>query len=322
MIEIKLNNRDGTEWDISELVTSLSLKTAHIGKAGTLTLTFIKKALYQSSRFKYENGDVIRVRKDGVNLFYGYIFSISGGRDEIVSLTAYDQIRYLMNTDTYVFKNTTAADIVKRIANDFNLKLGKIADTKYQIPAMVEDGQKLLDIIDKAITLTFSNTGKDYCLYDDFGQLCLRDVDEQVTDIIVGEGSLMYDYSVSSSIDDDTYNKIKLYKDNKETGKREVYIAEDSINIMRWGLLQHYESIDEKMNPAQIEELLNNLAKLKNREQKSLKIEAIGDIRVRAGMRVRIHIPEYQVNQNLLVNECSHSIEGADHTMSLELKVI
>lgn len=322
MIDVKIHNHDGTEWDVSEIVSNISYKTSRIGKAGSLSLTLLKGAIYQNSGFDFSNGDVIRVRKDNHNVFHGYIFAVNGGRDEAVKITAYDQIRYLMNQETYVFTNITATEVIERIAKDFNIKTGTIANTGYRIPTMSEDGQKLLDIICKAITLTFSNTGRDYCLYDDFGLLCLRSVDDATLDIIIGDGSLMYDYSVKTSIDSDTYNKIKLYKDNKETGKREVYIAQDSVNMKRWGILQLYQSVDEKMNQAQIDELLNSLAFLKNRETKSLKVNAIGDIRVRAGMRVRILIKEYKIDQALLVDECAHNFDGEDHTMTLDLRVV
>lgn len=323
-LSVKLINRQGAstdaEWDISELVQSLSWKTSRIGKAGSLSFTLIRPV--QTEKFTYNNGDIVRVRINDANVFHGYIFSIDEGRDEAVKITAYDQVRYLMNTDTYVFKGVTASDVLKRIAKDFNLKLGKVADTGYKIPTMSEDGQKLLDIICKAITLTYSSTGRDYCLYDDFGSLCLRGVNDMQLNLIVGDESLMYDYQISRSIDSDTYNQIKLYKDNKKTGKREVYMAKDSVNIKRWGVLQLYQSVDEDMNQAQINQMLTNLAKLKNRETKSLKVSALGDIRIRAGMRVRIVISKYGVDQALLVDECSHDFDGAEHTMTLDLRVV
>lgn len=323
-ISVKLINRQGTstdaEWDISELVQNLSWKTSRIGKAGCLSLTMIRPI--QTEKFSYSNGDIVRVRMNDTNVFHGYIFSIDEGRDEAVKIAAYDQVRYLMNTDTYVFKGVTASEILKRIAKDFNLKLGMVVDTGYKIPTMSEDGQKLLDIICKAITLTYNNAGRDYCLYDDFGSLCLRGVNDMQLDLIVGDESLMYDYQISRSIDSDTYNQIKLYRDNEKTGKREVYMAKDSVNIKRWGVLQLYQSVDEDMNQAQINQMLTNLAKLKNRESKSLKVSAIGDIRVRAGMRVRILISKYGVDQALLVDECSHDFDGAEHTMTLDLRVV
>ncbi|URN94637.1 MAG: hypothetical protein NAG76_22940 [Candidatus Pristimantibacillus lignocellulolyticus] len=321
-LTIEIHNREGNKWDVSNIVEGLSWKTTRIGTAGTVSFTLVKGAIYQSKDFMYRNGDGVAVAVDNNKIFYGYIFSIDEGRDESVKITAYDQIRYLMNTDTYVFKGITATDVLKRIATDFNLKLGTVADTLYKIPVMSEDGQKLLDIICKAITLTFSNTGRDYCLYDDFGSLCLRNVDDDQLDLIIGDRSLMYDYNVQTSIDSQTYNQIKLYKDNKDTGKRDIYLSKDSVNIKRWGLLQLYQSIDEDSNEAQITELLDSLSTIHNRETKSLKVNAIGDIRIRAGMRVRIIISEYGVDQALLVDECSHNFDGADHTMSLDLRVV
>src|SRR5690606_6913229 len=178
-------------------------------------------------------------------------------------------------------------------------------------------------IIDKALVLTLWNTNRNYVFYDDAGALSLRNVESTLLDIIIGDGSLMYDYRTKVSIDNDTYNVVKLYKDNKETGKREVYVAQDSANIAKWGRLQLYQSVDEEMNAAQIQELLDQLITLKNRETKSLRIDAIGDIRVRAGWFVRILIEELGINQPFLVNECTHRFDGANHhTMSLDLKVV
>ncbi|MMZ62474.1 hypothetical protein D1872_246840 [compost metagenome] len=61
---------------------------------------------------------------------------------------------------------------------------------------------------------------------------------------------------------------------------------------------------------------------MKNRETKSLKVSALGDIRVRAGIRVRIVISEYGVDQALIVDECTHDFDGAAHTMTLDLRVV
>lgn len=322
MLEILLDNKNGNLWDISEIAYGLSWKTSRIGSPGRLEFSLIKRGIYQDKGFKYNNGDIVRVIKDGFNVFYGYIFSVDEGRSEEVRILCYDQMRYLLCNATYVFKNTTAADMVIKIANDFKLKLGRIDDTGYKIPAMMEDNKKLLDIICKALDYTLINAGKNYFLFDDFGALSIRKSDDMLLDFIVGDGSLMYDYSSKRSIDDDTYNRIKLYKDNKETGRREVYQAQDSANMAKWGILQLYQSVDENMNSAQINQLLNTLIAVKNRESKSLRIEAIGDIRVRAGCYIHIIIEEYGINQPFIVNECTHKFEGADHTMSLELKVI
>jgi hypothetical protein len=322
LLEILLDDKQGNVWDISSIVSEFTWKTSRIGKPGSVTFTLLKNGMFQDTSFHYNNGDIIRCRDNGQNVFFGYVFSVEESQDEDVKSLCYDQIRYLMASDTYVFTNVTASQVLQRIANDFNLKLGQIDDTGYRIPAMAEDGQKLLDIICKALTLTLNATGKNYFLFDDFGVLSLRDSNAMTLDFMLGDNSLMTGFDVKRSIDDDTYNRIKLYQDNKATGKREVYITQDSANIAKWGTLQLYQSVDENWNAGQINELLNQLAKLKNRESKTLKMDAIGDIRVRAGVRIHILIQEYGVDQALLVDECSHKFDGDEHTMSLELKVI
>ncbi|HWQ41082.1 MAG TPA: hypothetical protein VN456_03515 [Desulfosporosinus sp.] len=324
MLKILIDNKDGNVWDISSLVADVSWKTSRIGKAGSLNFTLIKNPLGQDQTFKYSNGDIVWVQRatDGAKVFYGYIFSVDGGRDEAVQISCYDQIRYLMANDTYIATNVTASEVVQKIAADFKLKLGQIDNTGYKIPKMAEDNQKLLDVICKALDLTLINSGRNYVLFDDFGTLSVRNVEDLLLDFIIGDSSLMTDYAMKTSIDSDTYNKIKLYKDNKDTGKREIYLAYDSVNMAKWGVLQLYQKADENMNAAQINELLTTLTTLKNRESKTLKVEAIGDLRVRAGSYLRIQIQEYGINQPFLVDECTHSFDGADHKMSLELKVI
>lgn len=317
MLEIMIDNKDGNVWDVSELVSDVTWKTSRIGKPASVDFTLIKDGIFQCN-----NGDVVRIRLDEQNVFYGYVFVVDDGKDEDVRILAYDQTRYLMVNDTYVFKNVTATEVVEQICGDFGLKFGTLEDTLYKIPAMVEDNKKLIDTICKALALTLISTGRIYVLYDDFGELTIRNVEDMKLDFIIGDDSLMYDYSQKRSIDSDTYNQIKVVQDNKTSGHRDVYILFDSANIAKWGRLQLYQIADENMNAAQINEQLKQLIESKNREQKTLKLDVIGDIRVRAGCYISIYIEGLSLNQYFLIDECSHKVSGADHTMSLELRVI
>jgi hypothetical protein len=86
--------------------------------------------------------------------------------------------------------------------------------------------------------------------------------------------------------------------------------------------LQYFDVVDEKMNAAQIKELLNTLIQLKNRERRSLKIDALGDLRIRAGCYIPVILNELGINQYFLVDECTHKWEGDEHTMQITLKVV
>ncbi|AFL99531.1 Phage late control gene D protein (GPD) [Desulfitobacterium dehalogenans ATCC 51507] len=322
MLTVFIDKKDGNVWNISQLVADVTWKTSRIGKAGSLSFTLIKNSPDQDQSFSYANGDIVYVQmKDGTKVFYGYIFSIDGGKDEAVKITCYDQLRYLMASDTYVLANVTASEVVKQIATDFKLKLGRIDDTEYRIPTMSEDNQKLMDIICKALDITLINSGKNYVFFDDFGTLTVRNIEDLKLDFIIGDNSLMTDYSHKVSIDEDTYNRIKLYRDNEDTGMRDTYITQHSGNMAKWGVLQLSQSVDEKMNDAQISEMIDTLIAIKNKETRILKIEAIGDIRVRAGRYVQIIIEEYGINQPFLVDECTHNFDGVNYTMTLDLRV-
>lgn len=315
-MEVIIDNRVGEVWDVSELVSELTWKTNRVGNAGSVEFTLVKDGV-----FSCNNGDVVQCYVDGRNVFYGYVFSVDRGKDDAFNITAYDQLRYLMANDTYVLENVTATQVIRQICGDFGLRVGELADTRHKL-SLVEDGKKLIDIILVALDRTLIATEKIYVLFDDFGAITLRDAEDMALDFVIGDRSMLHGWSHKSSIDSDTYNQIKLVRDNKDTGRRDVHMAQDSANIAKWGRLQLYQSVDEKMNAAQIDELLTRLIAIKNRETKTLKVDAIGDIRVRAGCYVPIQIEELGINQYFLVQNCSHKISGADHTMSLDLKVI
>jgi hypothetical protein len=115
---------------------------------------------------------------------------------------------------------------------------------------------------------------------------------------------------------------VKLVHDNKKTGKREVYIAQDSANIAKWGRMQEFKKVDENMQPAQIVDMLNRMIKFRNRETKSLSLDCLGQWKVRAGSFVLIYIEKLGIKEYFLVNECTHKWDSGVHTMSLELKVL
>jgi len=316
-LKILLDNRDGKVYDISDMVTSISWKTVRIGQPGSLDVSLVKH-----KDVRIDPGAVIRVRNGANKMFYGYVFTIGQGDGDEVSITAYDQIRYLLSKDTFVFANATATEIIRKVAGDFGLTVGNLTGTGYRIPTLVEDNQTGLDVICKALDLTLIATGNIYVFYDNFGSLTLTNAADMRVDVAIGDESLAYGFSYKRSIDDDTYNRIKLVQNNKQTGRRDVYVAQDSANIARWGRLQYFDVVDEKMNSAQINALLEQLLQLKNRERRSLKIDAIGDLRIRAGCYIPVILTDLGINQYFLVDECTHKWEGDEHTMQITLKVV
>lgn len=266
---------------------------------------------------KCTEGNAVAMYVGKTPFFYGYIFKKSRSEENIISITAYDQLRYLKNKDTYSYSGK-ASDFIKRVAGDFGINTGTIADTKYSIPPRIEDNSTLFDMFQNALDLTTANTGKIYTLYDKFGELTLSDKDTMITNVVIDKDTCKgLDYT--SSIDDDTYNKIKLTYDNEETGKREVYIAKDSSNINKWGVLQFYDTLQKGENgQAKVEQLL----KYYNRKTRNLTVKnTIGSTRVRGGSYIVavLSLGDIKVNNYMLVEKVVHKFAAGEHFMDLTL---
>ena len=264
-------------------------------------------------------GDAVSMKVNGANVFYGFIFKMKRTKDQIITVTAYDQLRYLKNKDTYVFEGKTASEIIQMIAKDFNLQTGIIENTEYKIPTRIEPNTTLFDMIQNALDLTLQNKRYMYVMYDDFGKITLKGLNNMWLNLLIDEETgENFDYT--SSIDDKTYNQVKLTYDNDEIGIREVYISKDSGHINEWGVLQHFDTLEEGENgQAKADALLY----LYNAKTRNLSIKnAFGDVRVRAGSMVVVmfDLGDVKVKNLMLVEKCKHEFKESEHFMDLTLR--
>lgn len=288
-------------------------ETSRKGSPGKLTFSVVKDQALQ-----FEEGNAVRFKKDGQNVFFGFVFTKKRSKDGLISVTAYDQLRYLKNKDTYVYTNKTASEFIKMVANDFRMNTGTIEETGFKIASRVEDNKTLFDMFQNALDLTMNNTKKIYILYDNNGKLTLRNLEKMKLDLLLDEETgENFDYT--SSIDSNTYNKIKLSYENEKKGKREIYIAQDSKNMNKWGVLQHFETIQEGTNgKAKADALLA----LYNRKTRSLSMnKAFGNIYVRGGnmLVVRLNLDDVKLMNYMIVENVKHTFNENEHFMDLQL---
>lgn len=303
---------NGKIYEISELVKSISYTDKLNDGCSKLEFSYIEDDL------NIQNGSVVRFRYDGANIFYGYVFKHGQNKAKEITATAYDQLRYCKAKDTIVVKNDTIDSLVRKMCNYFGLRAGSLASTGYKLPVSVQDDKTWLDIIYTAIDDTLTNTGRWYCLRDEFGAVAIRELQELQLDLVLGDESLAFDYEYEVSIDDNFYNQIKIVSDNEATGKRDVYITKDSSSIAKYGLLQYFEVLDKNYNPAQAKAKADALLQLYNREVETLELGCLGDIRVRAGTSFYGQIEDIVLNKRLIVRSVTHEFVPV-HTMSLEV---
>jgi hypothetical protein len=315
------DSKSGQAYDISELIMDAKWETTLIEQPGKLTFNYI-----DDNKVTINEGSPISFKVDGKGVFFGYVFKRGKNKDEKISVTAYDQMRYLKNKDTYVLANLTASQVFSKLCNDYKLTHRVVNSSPYIVLPKPYDSKTLFEIIQHGIDETLINTGNWFMIKDNFGTLEFISINSLKTDLFIGDESLLIDFNYESSIDDDSYNQVKLIKDNKETNKREVYIVKDSNTIKQWGLLQYFESMDENANEAQIKARAEMILKLKNRVTKKLKLECLGDLKVAAGSGVVLGISDLQkegivINQYFMVTSCTHTFQNDLHTMQLEVQV-
>lgn len=318
-VELLIGNESGTKVYQPAVQEGIEWSTERRSTPGKLVFKVLKDDILD-----FSEGSPVRLCVDGNKVFFGFVFKQQRAKDKIITVTAYDQLRYLKNKDTKVYENKTASQFIKMVSEDYQLNIGTLEDTGYVIPSRVEENTSLFEMFENALDLTLTNTGEMFILYDDFGKLTLKALPSMYVGVpgaylmIDEETGENFDYT--SSIDDNTYNKIKLTYDNEDAGYREVYIAQDTSNINRWGILQYFDTLQKGENgQAKADALLS----LYNKKTRNLKItNALGDNRVRAGSMVVINLDleDVKLKNFMLVEKVKHTYKEGEHWMDLTLR--
>lgn len=302
----------GKVHDLSNSVTNLKLSTSMYDQPGKLTFDVLDNTIYAS-------GGIVRLKVDGDGVFYGKIFTTEITEDTY-SVTCYDQLRYLKNKDTVPFKNKTADEIFIDVCKRMNLNYKVIDKSSHKLPTKLYDNKSYWEMVTDAIDNTLVSTDKKFFVRDNFGTLEFIDVAKQKTNLIVGSKSLLTSYTYKKDIDEDTFNRVKITRSNKEKGTVDSWIVENSDTEKKWGILQYTKSVDDKVNESQIKELAKLILKVKNREQKTINIDCIGHPMIKAGSGIKLEIDGI-IDTWAICNTVDHDFSDGIDMMSCELTI-
>ncbi|TQI69011.1 hypothetical protein [Clostridium sp. KNHs216] len=301
--------------DISEIAGAVKHETRWNDGPGKLTFEYpVAKA------GRYANGTVATFQHDGSNIFYGWLFNTKQSGKKY-SCTCYDQLRYFKGSNSLMRPVTTLSDWVNTVALDCGdrIRLGTIESTEVKLGKYLFDNKTRLDMVYQSIQDNLIANGYWYVFRDNFGALELRDVYNLRLPIVIGDGSLAKDFDYEKSIDDDTYNYVKVAKDDSEKGVRNVYVSQDSTSIAKWGKLMIYDKVSADLNDTQLASRANRLLSVKNRETEKLSIECMGDNRIFAGNSIRALISDAGIDKWAVVDACTHEFKKDSHSMKLDL---
>ena len=278
----------------------------------------------------FEEGDIVKFIVNGGVVFLGFVFEKQRDGNNNISVTCYDQMRYLKNKDCYVIGAMTATEFIKMVADDYGLKCGYMDDTVWKTPekpqTLFKDKslqEMICQLLDK--TAIYTPNHAFYHLYDDGGELRLASFETMKTDIYIDD-ECMEDVQYTTSIDKETYNYVKIVRtvpNGAESKLENTFIAKDQKHIDQWGRLQYLLIPNEKdVNAvAQAKAIMAH----KNKKSREIKLKnVIGDVRVRGGSLVYINrnFGDMIVNNYMMVTSVTHTFKTGFHGMDLDLRYV
>lgn len=285
----------------------------------SFTASVLKCTCVVDSNLLITEGNAVSFKYNGQKMFYGYVFEKSESDPYKITVTCYDQLRYFKNKTTYIYANKKYSEVLTALCTANSLNIGEIEDTEYIIESRIEECS-LFDILGNASDETLSKTAKTYVLYDDFGSICLKNIDNMFVPVMIDEESFG-SYNYTSSIDDDVYTKVTIAQDDDYTGKRELYIANNEEAQSAWGILEYYERYSG-MDSASLSEMASTmLSELSVKKNKLTISDCLGDYRVRGGssLMVSLTLNDRVINDFMLVENVEHKWSNGYHSMDLVL---
>ena len=145
-------------FDVSTLLHDVQYYTSLQGQPGKLTFTLEKDP---NGLLQLSMGSLVKFWNDGIQVFYGYVFTIDTDKDERLKVTAYDQMRYLQNHDYIFMSNMNLTELFKKICTQTELKYRIMGHAKEVDEVKLDphhfNDVSYFDMLQYAITRTNAN---------------------------------------------------------------------------------------------------------------------------------------------------------------------
>lgn len=332
-----------TYWDCRKLVTDITLTTDMNYTAGELDFTILEA----QDGFTPKNGDEVRFWWNKKKTFLGRIFDIKYTSDEKFEVKAYDNLRYLKNEDSLIFKASSLSQRFTQVCKLANVPHKIRTGSSEKLKPVVNDGKTYFDMLKASIKETHEHTSIPYFLACSYGTIELRKAPYVKNKIVIGDKSSLEAFTFEKSIDN-SYNVIRVVKSDEKSKKKVTKTAKvkksaaqaaaqkvantkltkatNSGNTLdRWGTLSKVISVSgKKYNLARMKQKAANNLKIYNKQTYSLSLTCTGNQVLKAGNSVYVKIKslkEIGLGTKALTITKSKIYFGAEYKCELEMKV-
>lgn len=307
--------QDGVTKDITQLIESVTWKGRKGAAGRSITATLIDSKEHPQSGIDVAKGAQCLFKWNDKELFRGLITRQGKSRAKKMTIDARDSLIHMANNDdTFYYKNVTAGYIFKDCCKRYQIPYGDIVDTKYKIATLPKKEATLFDVVLDALSQTYKATGERYYPKSEFGKAILFKRKDAIKQWVIETGANLLNYDYSKSIDG-IRTRIKLVSDNGTVLAEEKNAALES----KIGIFQKTIKPDDKLNKAQLSQMVKTMLKEESTIKESLNLSAIGIPDVITGVAIYVLIEDLGIKRSFYIDEDSHTFKGRHHEMSLTL---
>lgn len=242
--------------------------------------------------------DTVDLYVNGKLLFRGQIWSrTKASSGNVIDITAFDAgFRLKKNVGVYKFKKKTAKQIAEKVAGDFDVKIGILADPPTKITRNFL-GISLYKIIQTAYTLAAEKSGKQYQIVFEGDYLDVRERGARDATYAILPGVNMTSATITESAEN-MVNRVKVYDENNKY----VTKYDDTDLVKEFGVLQNVvkqAAGDNKKREAQ--QILKE-----GRLAQKITVQALGDTRCRTGDALYVKEPVTGIRGQFFIDEDEH----------------
>lgn len=312
-----LIGKGSTFHDYTQLVSKITFTGRKGAAPRTMTAVLLDSEGYSQGRASVYCGDgkLAVLKVGGKERFRGLIMSDTYGSSRQLTIKAYDMCVYLANNkDSFSFKKKRADQIFRKCCKKLKLKVGTATNTKFKISELVKKNTTAWDVIQDALSQTYTSTGRRYYVYAQGNKLYLKRRKASNKMLVFDPGSNIDSYERTRSIEN-TKTRVKMTTSDDKTKKTWVNKSLEK----KIGRFQEVISVDEKITKTDLKKKVKVFKSDQSTVSQSLKVTGPGDISLIAGGCVYVKIPHIKTERIMYIDEDTHTFENGSHKMTLKL---